>query len=75
VLYGTGFRHRRNLADVVVRVAGVPLPVTYAGPTPGIQGLDQINVQVPSSFTGRGLMEIDWTVEEIPTNKVQVHLR
>ena len=51
-LYGTGIRHRTNLSDVVVRINGLPVPVLYAGPAPGFEGLDQINIQLPPSLAG-----------------------
>ena len=51
-LYGTGIRHRANLTDVIVRINGVSVPVLYAGPTPGFEGLDQINIQLPPSLAG-----------------------
>ncbi|HEY6389922.1 MAG TPA: hypothetical protein VIX89_01520, partial [Bryobacteraceae bacterium] len=32
-----------------VTLNGVPVKVTYAGPAPGFQGLDQINIELPSA--------------------------
>jgi uncharacterized protein (TIGR03437 family) len=52
--YGTGFRGA-NRNNVTASIAGVPLPVEYAGPQ-GTPGLDQINVRLdlprpfPQSF-------------------------
>lgn len=37
-------------ADLTVTVGGVPLKLLYAGRSPAFPGLDQINVQLPSSF-------------------------
>ncbi len=42
-LWGSGL----NGATPTVEIAGVTLRPSYAGPTPGYPGLDQINVQIP----------------------------
>ena len=47
VLYPTGVRGRATLADVEVKVAGIPAEVQFAGPQGGFFGLDQINVLLP----------------------------
>ena len=43
-LYGTGIRNRSSLANVMVTINGISVPVLYAGPTPNFTGLDQVNV-------------------------------
>ncbi len=53
ILFGTGFRHRGALQDVMIEVGGTQLPVAYAGSAPGV-GLDQVNVLLPASLSGRG---------------------
>ncbi|MCG3162016.1 MAG: hypothetical protein JMDDDDMK_03244 [Acidobacteria bacterium] len=53
ILFGTGFRHRGALQDVMIEVGGTQLPVAYAGAAPGV-GLDQVNVLLPASLSGRG---------------------
>ena len=74
VLYGTGFRNRNTLSNVSLSVGGVSLPVVYAG-AQGLAGLDQMNVQLPNTFTQRGPMNILWSVEGKAGNTVQVNLR
>ncbi len=58
VLYGTGLRYAPDTDDnsgngvaesIEVTIGGVSAPVLYAGPAPGFVGLDQINVQLPTS--------------------------
>ena len=49
-LWGTGLGPARANA-VRVLVGGKPFPVEYAGPAPGLKGVDQINFQVPDDPT------------------------
>ncbi|MFN0119365.1 MAG: pre-peptidase C-terminal domain-containing protein [Blastocatellia bacterium] len=58
ILYGTGIRNapdsNGNTGDgvaesVSVTINGVQAPVAYAAAAPGFVGLDQINVQIPTS--------------------------
>ena len=43
LLFGTGFRNRRDLSGVQLTVGGLNVPLTYAGPQSVFPGLDQIN--------------------------------
>lgn len=61
-LFGTGLRGRNSPADVKVRLlsedllwgfATLDLPVTFAGAQAEFAGLDQVNVKLPRSLTGR----------------------
>ena len=47
--FGTGWR---NSLPVRVSIGGQAAKVEYAGPSGGFNGLDQINVQIPSGVTG-----------------------
>jgi len=55
VLYGTGIRFRRSLANVIVALAGSALPVEYAGAQSEFPGLDQVSVRIPFRRIGSGL--------------------
>lgn len=48
-LFGTGWR---NSLPVTVQVGGRSAKVTYAGPSGGFDGLDQINVEIPDGVNG-----------------------
>jgi len=53
VLYATGIR-RAPQSQVTVSIDGVNAPVSFAGAQGFYTGLDQVNVQLPSSLAGRG---------------------
>ncbi|MET0626823.1 MAG: IPT/TIG domain-containing protein [Pyrinomonadaceae bacterium] len=48
-LFGTGWR---NALPVTVQIGGKAATVTYAGPSGGFPGLDQLNVRIPDGVTG-----------------------
>lgn len=75
VLYGTGLRHRSGLATVVARIGGVDSQVLFAGSQGDFAGLDQINLRIPSSLSGRGEVEIEVEAEGKSANKVKVNIR
>jgi uncharacterized protein (TIGR03437 family) len=57
-LFGTGFRFRRALDSVKAIIGGVDAPVVYAGPQGEFVGMDQVNLKLPPSLAGRGLVEL-----------------
>jgi uncharacterized protein (TIGR03437 family) len=48
ILWGTGLGSAQP-DEVKVRLGGIDVAPAYAGPAPGLPGVDQINVQVPAS--------------------------
>ena len=72
VLYGTGIRLVTSPNSVRLFVGGLPADVTYAGPQGGLVGLDQVNVRLPRSLIGGGLMNVELVVDERPANVLQV---
>jgi uncharacterized protein (TIGR03437 family) len=57
-LFGTGLRHASSLAAVTVQVGNQSLAPTYVGPQGQYPGLDQVNVQLPSSLSGSGTVKV-----------------
>ncbi len=53
-------------------IGGGEAPVNYAGPQGGFVGLDQINVLIPRSLAGRGVVDVVLTVDGIPADTVQI---
>jgi uncharacterized protein (TIGR03437 family) len=58
-----------------VDIGGVPLNAVYAGPQAQFAGLDQINVELPRSFAGAGLVDIQVSVDGVRANTVQVAIQ
>ncbi|MDX2154001.1 MAG: M12 family metallopeptidase [Bryobacteraceae bacterium] len=74
VLYGTGFRHRSDGAEVKVEVGGVEAAVLFAGAHGEYAGLDQLNVRVPAELRREGLMDLVLSVDGRKSNPVQILL-
>ncbi|MDQ2947660.1 MAG: hypothetical protein M3Y27_17290, partial [Acidobacteriota bacterium] len=72
VLYGTGLRGRSALAKVSANIGPAVGTATYAGPQGTFVGLDQVNIQIPSSLAGSGRQVLTVTVDGQTTNQVQV---
>lgn len=71
-LYGTGIR---NAKAVQAYVAGVSVPVAYAGPQGSFAGLDQINITLPQSLSGTGEASVyliaDGQISNVGSLKIQ----
>ncbi len=83
VLFGTGLRNARadNPTDtngvaeaVTATIQGVPAPVLFAGRNPDFEGLDQINVQLPSQLAGLGSVNMRLVVNGQPSNFVSLSI-
>jgi uncharacterized protein (TIGR03437 family) len=74
-LYGTGIRNRTSLANVTVNINGTNVPVLYAGPQSGFEGLDQVNVALPSSLAGSGEVNVVLVVDGQTANVVTVNIQ
>jgi len=74
-LFGTGIRHVASLSDVTATINGQSVTVYYAGPQGQFAGLDQVNVQVPHSLAGSGVVNVVLTVAGVQANTVTVHIQ
>jgi len=70
-LFGTGLKGAKN---VTVTIGSVSVPVLYAGPQ-GYPGLDQVNVGVPLTLRGAGLVNVVVTADGVASNPVQVAIQ
>lgn len=75
ILYGTGIRLHSNLSNVTATIGGTPATVTYAGAQNDFVGLDQVNVLIPRSLIGRGLVDVGLNVEGKPANTLKVSIK
>jgi len=74
-LFGTGIRGRGSLSDVRVSVGGVLVTPSYAGAQPIYPGMDQINIPLPTTLTGRGELNIDVSVAGQRANVVTIEVK
>jgi uncharacterized protein (TIGR03437 family) len=74
-LYGSGIRGRSVPANVSVAINGVTLSALYAGPAPGFVGLDQVNVQLPSTLAGAGICNVTITVDGQTSNVATIAIQ
>src|SRR5262249_17370020 len=70
-LFGTGWRGINSPLDVKVkfipeadRQNPIEAPAQYAGKQPTIEGLDQINVLLPRTLLGKGILSIEVSVND-----------
>jgi uncharacterized protein (TIGR03437 family) len=75
LLFGTGVRFHSSLAAVALRIGDVAAEVSFAGATPDLIGLDQINARLPRSLMGRGAVEVVLLADGYASNIVQIILR
>jgi uncharacterized protein (TIGR03437 family) len=73
--YGTGIRNRSSLANVIATIDAIRVPVSYAGPTPNFNGLDQVNVRLISSLQGTGESKVILTVDGQTSNAVTISIQ
>ena len=70
-LYGTGI----GSAAVTATIGGVNANVSYSGPQGVYPGLDQINLLIPSSLSGKGQVNVVLTAAGKPSNPVYIVIK
>ena len=75
-MFGTGFRGRSSLQGVSVMIGNQTVPgILFAGSQGQYEGFDQVDVQIPNSLAGAGVVNIVATVDGTTTNTVQIQLQ
>lgn len=74
ILFATAVQGRSNLSAVEVTIGGLSAEVSYAGPQGDFFGLDQLNIEIPRSLAGQGLVDVLLTVDGFVANIVQVSI-
>ncbi len=72
-LFGTGIRGAAGAVSVAIQ--GVNAPVLYAGPQGGFAGLDQVNVVVPQTLAGSGMVSVVLTAAGVAANQVTIAIQ
>ncbi|MEK7830296.1 MAG: hypothetical protein AAB401_04375, partial [Acidobacteriota bacterium] len=76
VLYGGGIRKRTSLSAVTIKIGGVNVAADFADAAPGFIGLDQINTAaLPRSLAGKGLVNLELTVDGKSANVVTLNFK
>jgi uncharacterized protein (TIGR03437 family) len=74
-LIGTGIRNRTALSDVTCTIGGVSVPVEYAGPAPGLVGMDQVNLRLTKGLPPSDYDPLILSVDGRPANKVYIAIK
>ena len=76
--YGTGFRGRSSLGNVAVTIGNmmtqVTVPALYAGPEPQTPGLDQLNIPLPLTLRGAGVVSVTVSADGTNSNPVLIQV-
>ncbi len=73
ILYGTGIRN--HAGPVTATVGTTKLAVAYAGTQGTFAGEDQINILLPQTLRGAGIVDVTLTVDGQTTNAVKIHIQ
>jgi uncharacterized protein (TIGR03437 family) len=75
VAFGTGFRNRSSLSAVTAAIGGINAQVLFAGAQSEFAGLDQTNIAIPRSLSGRGDVELVFNVDGKAANSVLINIK
>lgn len=75
ILFGTGFRHQRDLSAINIKLGDVETAALYAGPQGGFAGLDQLNLRIPRNLAGRGEVEVAVAMNGAEANRVKIRIK
>ncbi len=73
ILFGTGVRH--SSGPVVVQIGDLTIPAASSGAQGVYAGLDQVNVLLPNSLAGSGLLNVNLVVDGVSSNTVQINIQ
>jgi uncharacterized protein (TIGR03437 family) len=75
VIFGTGLRGRSALSSVTASLGGTDVEVLYAGPQGVLVGVDQINLRLPMSLSGKGEVDLAVVADGIEANVVKIRVK
>jgi uncharacterized protein (TIGR03437 family) len=71
-LFGTGFV---TTLSVTAKVGGVTVPVIYAGPQAGLDGFNRIDLDLPNTLAGKGLVDVVINDDGIAANTLSIQFQ
>ena len=74
ILYGTGIRGASALQNVTCTIGGEAATVLYAGTQSEFEGLDQVNVLIPSDLAGHGQENVTLSVDSQLSNTLTIDI-
>ncbi len=73
VLYGTGIRNYANPVTATIGTAAIP--AAFAGAQGTFPGEDQINILLPQTLRGAGIVDVTLNVDGLITNAVKIQIQ
>jgi len=70
--YATGIRNRSSVDNVTINYGGAKVKAQYAGAQGEFPGLAQVNVALPLSLRGAGVVSVSVTVDGVTSNTVKI---
>ena len=75
VVFGTGFRNRTSLSTVSATIGGTLASVGFAGAQGNLIGVDQANITIPRSLSGRGNVDVILSADGDSSNTVTINIK
>ena len=72
-LFGTGMRF--SSTPMKIAIGGVEIDPLFFGPQGFLEGVDQINLQIPQSLAGKGDADLVLTLDGKTSNTVKLRIR
>jgi uncharacterized protein (TIGR03437 family) len=72
-LRGSGFRYAPSASEIEVTIDGIRVPVLSFGPSTD-PGVDQLTIELPPAFAGRGEVDVLCHIRGRVSNAVQIRL-
>ncbi len=75
IAFGTGFRSRSSLANITARLGGANADVSFADAQGNLAGVDQANITIPRSLSGRGNVDLVLSADGNSSNTVSINIK
>ena len=72
LLFGSGIRGQNPALPDYALIGGQSYPIIYAGDQLTYEGLDQVTIPIPTSLSGRGVLDVQVVIDGIPANLVSI---